>query len=35
MKKLFLFIILGATGLMASCVDKNEEVDAESRPHVA
>lgn len=32
MKKLFLFIILGATGLMASCVDKNEEVDAESRP---
>lgn len=32
MKKLFLFIFLGITGMMTSCVDKNEEVDADSKP---
>lgn len=32
MKKLFFFILLGVSGMMASCVDKNEEVDADSKP---
>lgn len=32
MKKLIFFISLVLTGLMTSCVDKNEEVDADSKP---
>lgn len=32
MKKLFFCISLVLTGLMTSCVDKYEEVDAESKP---
>ena len=32
MKKLFFCISLALTGLMTSCVDKYEEVDAESKP---
>ena len=32
MKKIFFCISLAFTGLMASCVDKYEEVDAESKP---
>jgi uncharacterized surface protein with fasciclin (FAS1) repeats len=32
MKKFFFCISLALTGLMASCVDKYEEVDAESKP---
>lgn len=32
MKKLILFLSLAVTGLMTSCVEKNEEVDADSKP---
>lgn len=32
MKKLILFLSLAVTGLMTSCMDKNEEVDADSKP---
>jgi len=32
MKKFFFCISLAATGLMAGCVDKNEPVDADSKP---
>ncbi len=32
MKKLFFCVSLALAGLMTSCVDKNEEVDAESKP---
>lgn len=32
MKKLILFLSLAATGVLTSCVDKNEEVDADSKP---
>lgn len=32
MKKIILSLSLAVAGLMASCVDKNEEVDAESKP---
>lgn len=32
MKKFILFVALALTGVMTSCVDKDEEVDADSRP---
>lgn len=32
MKKLILFLSLAMVGVMTSCVDKNEEVDADSKP---
>ena len=32
MKKLFFCVSLLLTGWMTSCIDKNEEVDAKSKP---